>query len=46
MSPKGLVISFGEGGGEGFREGSRCFQGGKGRGSVITDRVQSGTVEN
>ena len=34
------------GGGGGFREGSRCFQGGKGVGSVVTDRVKSGTVEN
>ena len=44
MSPKGLVINFGGGGG--FMDGSRCFQEGKGVGSVVTDRVQSGTVEN
>ena len=34
------------GGGEGFSGGLHCFQGGREGGSVVADRVKSGTGEN
>ena len=34
------------GGGKGFRGGLHCFQGGREGGSVVADRVKSGTGEN